>query len=122
MRAFQYSRASDLAEAGRLAKGGAARFIAGGTNLLDLMKLEVETPEALVDITRLPLKSIEETSDGGLRIGALVAECGSRGRSAHPARLSGSVAGAARRRLRAAAQQGLDRRKSPAAHAVLLFL
>ncbi|MCB8838236.1 xanthine dehydrogenase family protein subunit M [Aurantimonas sp. VKM B-3413] len=72
MREFQYSRASDLAEAGRLAKGGAARFIAGGTNLLDLMKLEVETPEALVDITRLPLKTIEETADGGLRIGALV--------------------------------------------------
>lgn len=68
MRPFDYARASEVAEAGRLA----GRFIAGGTNLLDLMKLEVETPEKLVDITRLPLKSIEETGDGGLRIGALV--------------------------------------------------
>ncbi|MBO0903489.1 FAD binding domain-containing protein [Jiella sonneratiae] len=68
MRPFEYARAGDVAEAGRLA----GRFIAGGTNLLDLMKLEVETPEKLVDITRLPLRGIEETDDGGLRIGALV--------------------------------------------------
>ncbi|MEX6506617.1 xanthine dehydrogenase family protein subunit M [Jiella sp. M17.18] len=72
MREFQYSRAGDIAEAGRLASAGAARFIAGGTNLLDLMKLEVEAPETVVDITRLPLKEIEETPEGGLRIGALV--------------------------------------------------
>ena len=68
MRPFEFARAGDLAEAGRLA----GRFIAGGTNLLDLMKLEVEAPEKLVDITRLPLKDIETTDDGGLRIGALV--------------------------------------------------
>ena len=68
MRPFDYARASDVSEAGQLA----GRFIAGGTNLLDLMKLEVETPEKLVDITRLPLRDIEETEDGGLRIGALV--------------------------------------------------
>ncbi|MCE7029528.1 FAD binding domain-containing protein [Jiella avicenniae] len=68
MRPFDYARAGDVSEAGRLA----GRFIAGGTNLLDLMKLEVETPEKLVDITRLPLRDIAETADGGLRIGALV--------------------------------------------------
>ncbi|MBO0663911.1 xanthine dehydrogenase family protein subunit M [Jiella sp. MQZ9-1] len=68
MRPFEYTRASDVAEAGRLT----GRFIAGGTNLLDLMKLEVETPAKLVDITRLPLRDIEATDDGGLRIGALV--------------------------------------------------
>ncbi|NDW05064.1 FAD binding domain-containing protein [Jiella pacifica] len=68
MRPFEYSRAGNVSEAGALA----GRFIAGGTNLLDLMKLEVETPEKLVDITRLPLREIEETVDGGLRIGALV--------------------------------------------------
>ncbi len=72
MREFRYSRAGDVAEAGRLATSGHARFIAGGTNLLDLMKLEVEAPDTLVDINRLPLKDVEETEDGGLRIGALV--------------------------------------------------
>jgi xanthine dehydrogenase YagS FAD-binding subunit len=50
----------------------AAKFIAGGTNLLDLMKLEIETPAALVDINTLPLGGIEETPERGLRIGALV--------------------------------------------------
>jgi len=49
-----------------------AKFIAGGTNLIDLMKDDVERPSRLIDISRLPLKSVEETSDGGLRIGALV--------------------------------------------------
>ncbi|ORE92711.1 xanthine dehydrogenase family protein subunit M [Aurantimonas sp. 22II-16-19i] len=68
MRPFEYARAGNVSEAGQLA----GRFIAGGTNLLDLMKLEVETPEKLVDITRLPLREIVETEDGGLRIGALV--------------------------------------------------
>ncbi|MDN8814857.1 FAD binding domain-containing protein, partial [Staphylococcus aureus] len=48
------------------------KFIAGGTNLLDLMKLQVETPNKLVDISRLPLADIEEREDGGLTIGALV--------------------------------------------------
>ena len=49
-----------------------AKFISGGTNLLDLMKLEIEQPSHLVDISRLPMKQIEETADGGLRIGAQV--------------------------------------------------
>ncbi len=67
MKTFDYRRA-DSPEAA-VAAGG--RFIAGGTNLLDLMKLEVETPERLVDISRLDLNTIEE-KDGGLLIGALV--------------------------------------------------
>jgi xanthine dehydrogenase YagS FAD-binding subunit len=49
-----------------------AKFVAGGTNLLDLMKEDVERPSRLVDISRLPLKTVEETAEGGLRIGALV--------------------------------------------------
>jgi xanthine dehydrogenase YagS FAD-binding subunit len=49
-----------------------AKIIAGGTNLIDLMKEDVERPSRLIDITRLPLKSVEETAEGGLRIGALV--------------------------------------------------
>jgi xanthine dehydrogenase YagS FAD-binding subunit len=70
---FQYSRASDVADAVRqIAADPKARFIAGGTNLLDLMKEEVERPARLIDITHLPLKAVEETADGGLRIGALV--------------------------------------------------
>jgi xanthine dehydrogenase YagS FAD-binding subunit len=70
---FQYARASDVADAvRRIAVDPAAKFIAGGTNLIDLMKEDVERPSRLIDISRLPLKSVEETAAGGLRIGALV--------------------------------------------------
>ena len=72
MKTFTYQRA-DTAEAAVADIGGAgAKFIAGGTNLLDLMKLQVETPGKLVDISRLPLGEIEDIEGGGLRIGALV--------------------------------------------------
>jgi xanthine dehydrogenase YagS FAD-binding subunit len=70
---FGYARANDVAEAVRLiAADPNAKFIAGGTNLVDLMKEDVERPTSLIDITRLPLTKVEETSGGGLRIGALV--------------------------------------------------
>ena len=70
---FHYARANDVADAVRqIAADPKAKFIAGGTNLVDLMKEDVERPSRLIDITRLPLKGVEETSDGGLRIGALV--------------------------------------------------
>ena len=70
---FQYARATDVADAVRqIAADPAAKFIAGGTNLIDLMKYDVERPLRLIDITRLPLKTVEETPDGGVRIGALV--------------------------------------------------
>jgi xanthine dehydrogenase YagS FAD-binding subunit len=70
---FQYARASDVSDAVRqIAADPAAKFIAGGTNLLDLMKEDVERPTRLIDISRLPLQTVEETADGGLRIGALV--------------------------------------------------
>ncbi len=72
MRAFEYHRATATADAARSGTAPGAAIIAGGTNLLDLMKLQVETPATLVDITRLDLKAIEPTGDGGLRIGALV--------------------------------------------------
>ena len=73
MNNFQYARAADVADAVRqIAADPAAKFIAGGTNLIDLMKYDVERPARLIDITHLPLKTIEETSNGGLRIGALV--------------------------------------------------
>jgi xanthine dehydrogenase YagS FAD-binding subunit len=70
---FQYARAADVADAVRqIAADPTARFIAGGTNLIDLMKYDVEKPVRLIDITRLPLNAVEETPDGGVRIGALV--------------------------------------------------
>jgi xanthine dehydrogenase YagS FAD-binding subunit len=70
---FQYARATDVADALRqIAADPAAKFIAGGTNLVDLMKYDVERPLRLIDITRLPLRTVEETADGGVRIGALV--------------------------------------------------
>lgn len=72
MKLFDYARADSVATATRDGAVPGARFIAGGTNLLDLMKLQVETPETLVDISRLPLTAIEEREDGGLTIGALV--------------------------------------------------
>ena len=73
MKAFTYERASSPAQAASAAariKG--AKFIAGGTNLLDLMKLQIETPAHLIDINDLGLDKIEPTPDGGLKIGALV--------------------------------------------------
>jgi xanthine dehydrogenase YagS FAD-binding subunit len=74
MKPFTYQRADSPTEAAKaVAARPGAKFIAGGTNLLDLMKLEIETPTHLVDVTRIGLDRIEPTSAGGLRIGALVA-------------------------------------------------
>ncbi len=73
MRPFSYERAGDAAQAAaRAAEVEGAKFIAGGTNLLDLMKLEIETPVHLIDVNGLGLDEISATDDGGLRIGALV--------------------------------------------------
>jgi len=72
MKRFEYSRADAPEQAAISASDKEASFIAGGTNLLDLMKLEVETPIKLVDITRLELEQVETTADGSLRIGTLV--------------------------------------------------
>jgi xanthine dehydrogenase YagS FAD-binding subunit len=72
MKSFAYARADSAEVAVRDIDGPGAKFIAGGTNLLDLMKLQVEAPDKLVDISRLPLSEIEDMEEGGLRIGALV--------------------------------------------------
>jgi xanthine dehydrogenase YagS FAD-binding subunit len=70
---FSYVRADDVASAVReMAADNGARFIAGGTNLIDLMKENVARPSRLIDISRLPLNKIADTADGGLRLGALV--------------------------------------------------
>lgn len=73
MKAFTYEKAGSPQEAARCAQQTpGAKFIAGGTNLLDLMKLEIETPLHLIDVNGLALDAVEATPDGGLRIGALV--------------------------------------------------
>jgi xanthine dehydrogenase YagS FAD-binding subunit len=73
MKSFTYERARSAAEAAASAsRTDGSRFIAGGTNLLDLMKLEIETPAHLIDVNGLALDKIEATPEGGLRIGALV--------------------------------------------------
>ncbi|WP_426816784.1 FAD binding domain-containing protein [Winslowiella sp. 2C04] len=73
MKAFTYERVTTPSEAAASAqRTPGAKFIAGGTNLLDLMKLEIETPTHLIDVNALALDKIEPTADGGLRIGALV--------------------------------------------------
>jgi xanthine dehydrogenase YagS FAD-binding subunit len=73
MRSFTYERANSPAEAAAAAaRIQGAKFIAGGTNLLDLMKLEIETPSHLIDVNRLALDKIEPAPEGKLRIGALV--------------------------------------------------
>lgn len=72
MNPFSYVRASDVEHAAQeIAAEPTARFIAGGTNILDLMKENVARPARLIDISRLPLATIENTSEGGLRLGAL---------------------------------------------------
>src|ERR1700759_2272971 len=72
MKPFSYGKAVDVVSACTAASSPATKFIAGGTNLIDLMKLEIETPAQLVDINALPLRGIEETPEHGMRIGALV--------------------------------------------------
>jgi xanthine dehydrogenase YagS FAD-binding subunit len=73
MNNFSYTRALDIAGAvSEISTNAAAQFIAGGTNLIDLMKENVSRPDRLIDINHLPLNRIEKTPDGGLRLGALV--------------------------------------------------
>ncbi|MBT2336415.1 xanthine dehydrogenase family protein subunit M [Variovorax paradoxus] len=73
MKPFTYERAQSPAQAAAaVARSPGAKFIAGGTNLLDLMKLQIEAPTHLVDVNGLALDKIEPMSEGGLRIGALV--------------------------------------------------
>ncbi len=73
MKPFTYERANSPAQAAAAAaRNPGAKFIAGGTNLLDLMKLQIEAPTHLIDVNGLALDQIETTPEGGLRIGAVV--------------------------------------------------
>ena len=99
MKPFSYERATDVAGALRaVASRPNAKFLAGGTNLIDLMKVRVETPAHLVDVNHLPLGEITETSSGGLRIGGLVRNhdlaCDLRVRRRYPVLSQALLAGA----------------------------
>ncbi|MFB7756037.1 FAD binding domain-containing protein, partial [Streptomyces sp. NPDC056121] len=98
MRSFTYERATDAQAAVAAVSRTGAKFISGGTNLLDLMKLDIEKPSHLVDISRLPLREIEELPDGGLRIGAQAANsdvaADDRVRTRYPVLAEALVAGA----------------------------
>ena len=72
MKAFSYERAASPTAAAKAAKTPGAKFIAGGTNLLDLMKLQIEAPTHLIDVNGLGFDKVELTAEGGLRVGALV--------------------------------------------------
>src|SRR5687768_16846745 len=79
MHTFEFTRPGDAASAIQFTakattaqQGAEIRYIAGGTTLVDLMKLRVESPQQLVDINRLPLNVIESLPDGGLKVGALI--------------------------------------------------
>ncbi|WP_406339920.1 xanthine dehydrogenase family protein subunit M [Streptomyces sp. NBC_01544] len=98
MRSFTYERATDAQAAVAAVSRTGAKFISGGTNLLDLMKLDIEKPSHLVDISRLQLRDIEELPDGGLRIGAQAANsdvaADARVRTRYPVLSEALVAGA----------------------------
>ena len=123
MRSFTYERARSPADAAAAAsRASGAKFIAGGTNLLDLMKLEIETPAHLIDVNGLGARPDRGNPGGRPAHRRAGAQHRPRRRPAGAARLRPAVAGAARRRLRPAAQQGDDRGQPAAAHALPLFL
>lgn len=113
MNRFDYERAADVAHAVSLADAamsfGPVRFLAGGTNLVDLMKEDVELPRTLIDVNRLPLRAIEELADGGLRLGALATNSETANHPVVRARypvLSSAILSGATRQLRNAATNG----------------
>ena len=123
MKAFTYERPATVAAAAKaVAARPGAKFIAGGTNLLDLMKLEVETPTHLVDVNRLPLDKVEADAGGRAADRRAGAQQRSGGRPARPEGLRGAEPRPAGRRLGPAAQQGHHGRQPAAAYALLLFL
>ena len=122
MKTFTYERARTPAQAAAAAaRKPGAKFIAGGTNLLDLMKLEIETPTHLIDVNGLALDKIDALPDGGVahrRAGAQYRSCG---RRACAARLRRTVPRTGRRCIGPTAQHGHHCGQSAAANAVSVF-
>ncbi len=128
MKSFEFTRPNDAAGAVATAakaktaqQGANIRFIAGGTTLVDLMKLSVETPAQLVDINRLPLDKIEATPGGGLKIGATVRNSDLANDATSETRLFGSLASNFAGRIGTTAQHGDNGRKFVAADAMCLL-
>ena len=122
MRAFTYERVRSPSEAAAAAAAPGSKFIAGGTNLLDLMKLEIETPSHLIDVNGTGLDRIEATAGRRTSDRCTGPQHRPRGRPARAPRLRRSVARAAGRRFGTAAQPRHHRRQSPAAHALPVLL
>lgn len=120
MTPFAYAKPADIEQALGLA-GPESRYIAGGTNLLDLMKENVARPRRLIDITGLPLRDIRRTPTGGLLVGALVSNAELAWNPAVEADYPASP-GDPRRRLAAVAQHGQHRRQPVAAYPLPVFL
>ncbi|MEK1889318.1 MAG: xanthine dehydrogenase family protein subunit M [Phyllobacterium sp.] len=111
MRRFEYLRAASIEEAiARLGDDSGAQLLAGGTNLVDLMKYDVATPTTIIDINDLPLREIGQTANGGLRIGALVTNaevaCHAAVESHYPLLASAILAGASAQLRNAATVAG----------------
>jgi hypothetical protein len=123
MKTFAYVSAPDVDTALQsIASEPGAKFLAGGTNLVDLMRKGIEGPETVIDITRLPLAGIEELADGRLRIWALVRNSRLAADPLIRSPVSGSVPGDLAWRLWAASQHGDGRWKPGAAHALSVLL
>ena len=121
MNPFSYVHASDVADAVARASGGQARFLGGGTNLVDLMRETIEKPSALVDVTGLST-GITETDGGGLRIGAAARNTAVAEHHIVRTRFPALSRADRRRREPANPQHGDDRRQPAPAHPVPLFL
>ena len=124
MQPFTYTKAATAADAVRaIAAGGrGTRFLAGGTTLFDLMKLNVEAPASIVDINSLSeLSGFDTSGSGELTFGALGTDERRRGRPAPGARVSSAFGVAVAGSLAAATQHGKSWRQPPAAHAMRLF-
>ena len=122
VRPFRYERAGDADRAvALLAAEPEARFLGGGTNLVDLMRLGVETPAMLIDVNHLGHGRIEDTDGGGLRIGAARQQQRPGCRSARARALPGAILGGAAWRVRAASQSRHGRREPAPANALPLL-
>ena len=116
MKAFDYQRPDTLSAALDLLGAPRTVLLGGGTNLVDLMKIGVSAPDVLVDVSHLPLDAIELTADGVLRAGATARNSELAAHPGRPRRVPGAGAGAAGRRVRAAAQLGHHGGQPAAAH------
>ena len=122
MTPFTITRAADRERRGAARRAlPSSKYLGGGTNLVDLMKMGVERPTHLIDVSRLPLNQISE-HQGGVRIGAMVRNSDAANHRTDPPPLSGAEPGSAVGCFSAVAQHGDHGREPDAAHALLLLL